>query len=266
VTLVNLWTFVALLGVDWTGITTHLDDLLSHATAQIARSSQPAENSDKTKQNDLTEPTSEPKESYKSNEEERLENFWRGYYESVKRFNDDMSKLDWVTFYKNHGYQINPADGSRVLFAPVVASPKMEWGLPVAAKSALPGSLKLIEATALQLTEKKDGDKKIKQAAIPFVDLVVNIHGRSNPYLRAKIMFAVDEMEAKEISDLLEKRKPFLKDWLIDYLSDQSTGDVLSKAGVIRIRREIRNQFNAMLFTDGEEKIIAILFDEFVVQ
>ena len=33
-----------------------------------------------------------------------------------------------------------------------------------------------------------------------------------------------------------------------------------------RIRREIRDQFNAMLYPNGEEKIIEILFDEFVVQ
>ena len=38
------------------------------------------------------------------------------------------------------------------------------------------------------------------------------------------------------------------------------------RAGVNRLRREIREQFNAMLYPNGEEPIVEILFDEFVVQ
>ena len=53
---------------------------------------------------------------------------------------------------------------------------------------------------------------------------------------------------------------------LIGYLSDQSMQEVSRAVGVNRIRREIRDQFNAMLFPDGAEKIHDILFDEFVVQ
>jgi flagellar basal body-associated protein FliL len=49
-------------------------------------------------------------------------------------------------------------------------------------------------------------------------------------------------------------------------LSDQSLQEVSGKAGVNRVRREIREQFNAMLWPDGSEYIQDILFDEFVVQ
>jgi flagellar basal body-associated protein FliL len=116
-------------------------------------------------------------------------------------------------------------------------------------------------------TKKKEVHKKIKQEAIPFDSITVNLcEDRFQRYLRAKIMVAVDEVEAKEITELLNNKKPFLKNWLNSYLSDQSVQEVSRKVGVNRIRREIRDQFNAMLFPDGEEKIIDVLFDEFVVQ
>lgn len=117
-------------------------------------------------------------------------------------------------------------------------------------------------------SDKKKADiPKSKQAAVPFGDVVVNLgEDRLNRFLRVKIMCAIDEADTKEITELLNTQKPFLKSWLIGYLSDQSTQDVTRKVGVNKIRREIRDQFNAMLFPDGDEKIIDILFDEFVVQ
>jgi flagellar FliL protein len=114
---------------------------------------------------------------------------------------------------------------------------------------------------------KKMDPVKSKQEAIPFGDVVVNLgEDRLNRFLRVKIMVAVEEAETKEITELLANQKAFLKSWLIGYLSDQSTQEVTRKVGVNRIRREIRDQFNAMLFPEGEEKIADILFDEFVVQ
>jgi flagellar FliL protein len=114
---------------------------------------------------------------------------------------------------------------------------------------------------------KKADTAKAKQTALPFSDVVVNLpEDRLSRFLRAKIMVAVEETDAKEMTELLESQKAFLKSWLIGYLSDQSTQEVTRKVGVNRIRREIRDQFNAMLFPDGEEKVVEILFDEFVVQ
>ncbi len=108
---------------------------------------------------------------------------------------------------------------------------------------------------------------KSKQTALPFDNVVVNLPDeRLARFLRVKIMLAIEEVEAKEITELLEKQKAFLKSWVIGYLSDQSPREVTRNIGVNRIRREIRDQFNAMLFPDGEEKILDILFDEFVVQ
>lgn len=106
-----------------------------------------------------------------------------------------------------------------------------------------------------------------KREVIPFGDVVVNLgEDRLTRYLRVKILLVVDEPEAKEIGEQVQKQKAFLKSWLIGYLADQSLKEVGRAAGVNRIRREVRDQFNAMLYSNGEEKIMEILFDEFVVQ
>jgi flagellar basal body-associated protein FliL len=105
------------------------------------------------------------------------------------------------------------------------------------------------------------------RAVIPFGDLVVNLgEERLTRYLRVKVLLVVEDKQSKEINELMQKQKAFLKSWLIGYLSDQSLQEVGRAAGVNRIRREILNQFNAMLFPDGSERIIEVLFDEFVVQ
>jgi flagellar basal body-associated protein FliL len=108
---------------------------------------------------------------------------------------------------------------------------------------------------------------KPKPAVVQFGDVVVNLADPNlSRYLRVKVLLVVDETETKETNELLEKHKPFLKSWLISYLSDQTMIEVGRAAGVNRIRREIREEFNARLFPDGSEKIYEVLFDEFVVQ
>ena len=114
---------------------------------------------------------------------------------------------------------------------------------------------------------KKNQTSKHKTAAIPFGEVVVNLgEERLNRYLRVKLLVAADDADAKEVGELVTKQKAFLKDWLIGYLFSQSSQDVGRKLGVNRIRREVRDQFNAMLYPNGEEKVVDILFDEFVVQ
>jgi flagellar protein FliL len=106
-----------------------------------------------------------------------------------------------------------------------------------------------------------------RPALLPFGEVVVNLgEERLTRYLRVKILVVVDESHEKTVKELLEKQKPFLKSWLISYLSDQSLQEVGGAAGVNRIRREVRDRFNAMLCPDGSECIQDILFDEFVVQ
>jgi hypothetical protein len=73
-------------------------------------------------------------------EEERLQRFWHDYYHALKCYYGSLDKIDWVAYYKNHGYQINTgpygmgACGQggcpRVNYAPVFVSPTMQWAVP----------------------------------------------------------------------------------------------------------------------------------------
>jgi len=70
-------------------------------------------------------------------EEERLQRFWHDYYDALRRYYGMLDHMDWVAYYKNHGYQINcqccgPNGGccNRVQFAPVFVSPTMQWAVP----------------------------------------------------------------------------------------------------------------------------------------
>src|SRR5207247_2920331 len=42
-----------------------------------------------------------------SAEEERLQRFWHDYYDALKHYYGALDHIDWVAYYKNHGYQIN---------------------------------------------------------------------------------------------------------------------------------------------------------------
>ena len=74
---------------------------------------------------------------YMSIEEERLQRFWHDYYDALRRYYDSLDHIDWVSYYKNHGYQINTGcaggqcgGSQRVQFAPVFVSPQMQWAVP----------------------------------------------------------------------------------------------------------------------------------------
>ncbi|MFO0966564.1 MAG: flagellar basal body-associated FliL family protein [Gemmataceae bacterium] len=111
------------------------------------------------------------------------------------------------------------------------------------------------------------GDDGAKPAIVPFGDAVVSLgEHQLTRYLRVKIILVVDGNEEKEVKDHLEKNKAYLKSWLLSYLSDLTLTEVARAAGVNRLRREIRDQFNTMLWPDGRELILEVLFDEFVVQ
>jgi hypothetical protein len=68
-------------------------------------------------------------------EEERLQKFWHDYYDAMARYYSDLDRIDWVAYYKNHGYQINSVPGAagygqRVNYAPVFVSPGIQWAVP----------------------------------------------------------------------------------------------------------------------------------------
>lgn len=83
-------------------------------------------------------------------EEERLQRFWHDYYDALRNYYCALDHIDWVAYYKNHGYQINagacgsPCGGGgggccpRVNYAPVFVSPCMQWAVPNSCLSGPP--------------------------------------------------------------------------------------------------------------------------------
>ena len=69
-------------------------------------------------------------------EEERLQKFWHDYYDALMNYYCALDHIDWVAYYKNHGYQINANCGGpggccgRINYAPVFVSPMMQWAVP----------------------------------------------------------------------------------------------------------------------------------------
>ena len=68
-------------------------------------------------------------------EEHRLQKFWHDYYHALKCYYAALDNIDWVAYYKNHGYQINAGCGpggncGRINYAPVFVSPQVQWAVP----------------------------------------------------------------------------------------------------------------------------------------
>lgn len=64
----------------------------------------------------------------------------------------------------------------------------------------------------------------------------------------------------------VESRLPILRTWLTSHLADKSIEDVRGKVGVNRLRREIQDQFNVLMFDDGRERVRDVLFEEFHIE
>ncbi len=106
-----------------------------------------------------------------------------------------------------------------------------------------------------------------KHAYVSFGEVIVNLNeDRLTRYLKIKILLVTDARNEKALNDLVQKRKPVLKNWLIAHLSDKSLQEVSGASGVNKLRREIWHQFNTELYSDGSEKIQDVFFEEFVVQ
>lgn len=104
-------------------------------------------------------------------------------------------------------------------------------------------------------------------AFLNFDPITVNLNDpRLSRYLRLKLTVQVEQKHLEEITKALEQHKVILKDWLLRYLSDKSMDDIRGTAGQNRLRREILDQFNTVLFPNGYDRIHDVLFEEFNVQ
>lgn len=104
-------------------------------------------------------------------------------------------------------------------------------------------------------------------AFIEFGEAVVNLDdGRLTRYLRINVTLQIPQEDELEITEKFERYKAILKSWLLSYLSDLTMEEIRGRAGQNRIRREIMDHFNHVLFPGEKEVIRDVLFEEFTVQ
>ena len=106
-----------------------------------------------------------------------------------------------------------------------------------------------------------------KAAFVSFGEVVCNLdEGRLNRYLRISITLQVNESKQEDVAKRIETKRFVLKNWLLSHMSDKALEDIRGAIGQNRLRREIRDRFNAVLFDDGVDHIHDVLFEEFNVQ
>lgn len=102
---------------------------------------------------------------------------------------------------------------------------------------------------------------------IPFDEVTVNLdEARFSRYLRINFSLQVAKSQRLEIEEKVKAKSVIFKNWLQIHLAEKSTDDLRGKYGRNRIRREMQDFFNKVLFDDGIERIQDVLFDEFHVQ
>jgi flagellar FliL protein len=74
------------------------------------------------------------------------------------------------------------------------------------------------------------------------------------------------EMEKEKGELFLEEKKMILRDWMTTYFAGLSLEDVRGTRNLEKIKRQIQDQFNEILFPNGKLYVQRILFREFAVQ
>ena len=104
-------------------------------------------------------------------------------------------------------------------------------------------------------------------AFVPFDSVVVNLdEGSMTRYLRITMSVQVSKEDELTITEQIEKNRVLLKNWLINRISDKNLDEIRGAVGQNRLRREIRDEFNTVLFPDGFDRIYDVLFEDYNVQ
>ncbi len=86
-------------------------------------------------------------------------------------------------------------------------------------------------------------------------------------YARVTITLQLSpQMNREKGSPFLEEKKPILRDWLTTYIAGLSLERVRGTRNLARIKKEVRDSFNELLFPQSKPFINDILFKEFAVQ
>ncbi|HOQ04505.1 MAG TPA: flagellar basal body-associated FliL family protein [Anaerohalosphaeraceae bacterium] len=86
-------------------------------------------------------------------------------------------------------------------------------------------------------------------------------------YVRVTVSLEMSpEMDRAKGEPYLDERKLVLRDWLTTFFAGLSLEDVRGSRNLEKIKRQIQEQFNEMLFPNGRPYIQRVLFREFAVQ
>jgi len=97
--------------------------------------------------------------------------------------------------------------------------------------------------------------------------IVVNLdEGNMSRFLSFSISLQIPKTQEETLKKLIEAKRIVLRNWLLSIISDLNLDDIRGAAGQNRLRREIREHFNAILCPDGYDQIYDVLFEEFNVQ
>jgi flagellar basal body-associated protein FliL len=86
-------------------------------------------------------------------------------------------------------------------------------------------------------------------------------------YLRVSITLLLSpEVDQEKGQAYLEKKELLLRDSLHAYFADLSLEEVRGRRNVERIKRQVQNLFNELLFTESKPYVREVYFREFAVQ
>lgn len=86
-------------------------------------------------------------------------------------------------------------------------------------------------------------------------------------YVRVTISLELSpEMDPIKGKDFLDQRVLVLRDWLTTYFSGLSLEDVRGSRNLNRIKRDVQDQFNELLFPGAKPFVRQVFFKEFAVQ
>jgi flagellar basal body-associated protein FliL len=86
-------------------------------------------------------------------------------------------------------------------------------------------------------------------------------------YVRVTVMLEMSpQMDPTSGAIFLDEKKVVLQDWMTTYLAGLSLEDVRGSRNLTRIKKEVLDQFNQILFDQGKPFAERVLFKEFAVQ
>jgi flagellar basal body-associated protein FliL len=106
-----------------------------------------------------------------------------------------------------------------------------------------------------------------KLVPVSYGMVTVNLNEpRLNVFLRAKVSLLVQAKNEKMVTDLVAEKFVMLQSWALSHFAEKTFEDVRGEAGQRMLQREILEKFNSMLFADGIDRILDVLFEEFYIQ